>query len=97
VRCPDIILETLVSLRRFSSFPENHIKTDSSLESRNGQNLGFPLLPYLSKYAPFFKAVIACSMSLSTVPALFRSELVEVVVIIIVSDRDIIQIKKNKN
>jgi len=30
VRCPDIILETLVSLRRFSSFPENHIKTDSS-------------------------------------------------------------------
>lgn len=29
--------------------------------SLKGQNLGFPLRPYLSKYAPFFKAVMACS------------------------------------
>lgn len=31
-----------------------------TFESRKGQNLGFPLLPYLSKQAPFFNAVMAC-------------------------------------
>lgn len=35
-------------------------------------------------------------MSLSTVPVLFRSEVVEAVVIIIVSDRDITQCNKKK-
>jgi len=30
VRCPDMILETWLSFRCFSSFPENHIKTVSS-------------------------------------------------------------------
>lgn len=32
---------------------------------RNGQNLGFPLLPYLSKCAPFLRAFIACCKSQS--------------------------------
>lgn len=30
-----------------------------TFDNRKGQNFGFPLLPYLSKYAPFFKAVMA--------------------------------------
>ena len=30
VRCPDIILDTWLSFRCFSSLPENHIKADSS-------------------------------------------------------------------
>ena len=30
-----------------------------TLESLKGKNLGFPLLPYFIKYAPFFSAVMA--------------------------------------
>lgn len=31
-----------------------------TLDSLKGQNLGFPLRPYLSNCAPFFRAVMAC-------------------------------------
>ena len=31
-----------------------------TLEMRNGQNVGFPLRPYFSRYVPFLRAVIAC-------------------------------------
>jgi len=35
-----------------------------TLESRNGQNFGFPLRPYFSRYAPFLSAVMACNIRL---------------------------------
>lgn len=37
-----------------------HVSTKLTLDNLNGQNFGFPLRPYFSKYAPFFRAVIAC-------------------------------------
>lgn len=33
-----------------------------TVESRNGQNFGFPLRPYLSKYAPFLSVAMACKL-----------------------------------
>lgn len=35
-----------------------------TLESRNGQNFGFPLRPYFSRYAPFFSDAMACNIKL---------------------------------
>lgn len=38
VRWPGIILDTWLSLRCFSSFPENQIRTDSSWKKQNQRN-----------------------------------------------------------
>lgn len=32
-----------------------------TVESRKGQNFGFPRLPYFSKYAPFLSVAMACT------------------------------------
>ena len=37
-----------------------------TLESRNGQNFGFPLRPYFSRYDPFLSVVMACNLEHKT-------------------------------
>jgi hypothetical protein len=59
VRCPGTILDTAFNHSLFSSLPEYQISADSSFDSLKGQNLGFPLRPYLRSCAPFFNAVMA--------------------------------------
>jgi hypothetical protein len=62
VRCPGTILVTVFNQSFFSSLPEYQISTVSSFDSLKGQNLGFPLRPYLRSCAPFFSAVMAFTL-----------------------------------